>query len=110
MLPTICERPPRRAVLILDDFEEPIVPIRIGFCSNPTGAFEFCMDPILDNDYEAIELPMKNQRRQFICGPCVSRLLQPKPVIEEPDKGRPREKQSKRTGARLPMGEDLKGK
>ncbi len=52
-------------------------PIRIGFCSNPIGAFEFCMDPIFDNDYDMVELPMKNNHKQFICGPCIQRLLEP---------------------------------
>lgn len=87
------------------NIDEPIVPKRLGLCSNFIGAVEVCSKAVFDNDIEAVELPMKNNRRQFICGPCVSRLLDPKPVIlesEKPEKGKSHK--HGRTGARLSTG------
>lgn len=86
----------------------PIIPKRLGLCSNFIGASEMCQNVIFDNDSEMEELPTKDNRRQFICGQCVSKLLSAKPVAEEPQKAKKGKAHGHgRTGARLPQGDDL---
>lgn len=90
------------------DEDKPIIPKRLGLCSNFIGAFDTCGRLILDDDIEYVELPVKNNRRQFICGSCCNRLLSPKSVILESDQPEKVKSHKKgRTGARLPQGEDL---
>lgn len=84
------------------DFDEPIIPKRIGLCANFIGAFDMCGRAIFEDDIEMVELPPKNNRKQFICGQCVNRLLSAKPIIELPEKMKSHHRG--RTGARLSKG------
>lgn len=60
----------------IEEFEpSEIVPYRIGFCTNWIDRHHICGREIDDQDIEAVELPQIGKRRQFVCGPCVERLL-----------------------------------
>lgn len=91
------------------DIDEPIIPKRLGLCANFIGAFDVCGKAVMDNDDDSVELPMKNNRRQFICGYCCNRILQPRGAIidvEKPEKGKSHK--HGRTGARLSTGPEGK--
>lgn len=95
----------------LYDEDQPIVPRRIGFCSNPISLIQICARPVDDQDVEAVELPPKGNRRRFVCAPCVEKLLTLQPAIPEPKETKPpryrRTTGSGQTSPRLPKGEDL---
>ena len=68
------------------DVDQPIIPRRIGFCSNPIDLYHWCGADVFDDDIDAVELPQIGRRRQFCCGSCVERLLSVKPPIDLDDK------------------------
>lgn len=94
-------------IITIDDLEvdEPIIPKRLGLCGNFIGAFDVCGKAVMDDDDDSVELPMKNNHRQFICGACCNKILQPRGAIidvEKPEKAKSHKKG--RTGARLSTG------
>lgn len=89
--------------------DEPIKPKRIGCCSNLISVADYCGRPIYDQDIEAVELPPRGKRRDFVCGPCAERLLTLKPTVPDMDKPPKMGKLSRhRPGPRLHKGEDLR--
>ena len=97
--------------------DEPIKPKELGLCGNVVdvrffqGAMLFitCNRPVDDQDIEAVELPPRGKRRDFVCGPCAERLLTLKPTVPDMDKPPKMGKLSRhRPGPRLHKGEDLR--
>lgn len=90
---------------ILDDLETK--PTIVGRCvvTQPGQPSPHAI-AIYSDDIEAVELMRKGE---YACSQCANDLLFSKRVSDEPEKD-PKKftKRSKRTGARLPQGEDLK--
>lgn len=92
---------------ILDDLETESEPKCIGRCSIiPPSSTGICGKLIYANEIDYVE---QERGKGLICGSCVTEILRPRHVSEEPEKDNKKfTKRSKRTGARLPQGEDLK--